>query len=257
MGRSTLRFRGAWGLGLRPPEPGMSRGMASTTIAQLPNDMLSPETQAGVELGAELHLPSGNSFRVTWYNQQADDLISQVPIKVKNVVVRQYQFQNVGAIRNRGIELEAAIGAGPVAVSGMAYFTTSEITRLAPSYTGDLEPGDRVPEVPEAVGSVSLRYAAGGFSAEVGGSWLGPWVGFDYAAVALAVAGQTPVRLSDREYWVEYPTVFRPWIAASWRVGRVAAFLRMDNPANTAAFIRDNFAPPLGRVAAAGFEVVP
>lgn len=257
VGRATVRLRGAWGLGLRPPEPGMSRAMATTTIAQLPNEMLSAETQSGIELGAELHLPAGSTFRVTWYDQAADDLISQVPIRVKDVAVKQYQFQNVGAISNRGVEFEASLPLGPLAFTGMAYFTTSEITRLATTYTGDLEPGDPVPEVPEAVGSAALRYAVGGFSAELGASWLGKWIGFDYRAVVAAAAGQTPVRLSDREYWVEYPSVLRPWIAASWRTGRWSAFVRIDNPANDPAVVRDNFAPPLGRVAAAGFEILP
>ncbi|MHB1327956.1 MAG: TonB-dependent receptor plug domain-containing protein, partial [Gemmatimonadales bacterium] len=49
IGSWALRLRTGWGRGIRPPEPGMSLGLASGSYEQLANPDLAPESQAGVE----------------------------------------------------------------------------------------------------------------------------------------------------------------------------------------------------------------
>ena len=257
LGATTLRLRGAWGRGIKPPEPGMSRAMSIGTVVQLPNASLMAESQSGIELGAELFFGDGIYARATWYDQTAEDLIQQVQIPSQGVG-RTYQFQNVGAIANQGVELEGGVRFDRVRVTGLLYVTSSKVQQLAPRYSGELKPGDDLLEVPSTVGSIAVRYHGGRWSAEVGGSWLGPWVGYDWIAVQQVIDGVAPPRGSLRNYWLDYPGVFRPYLAASMGIGsRLIAFARMENPANTGALIRDNISPPLGRTTVVGIELTP
>jgi len=255
VGPSTLRLRGAWGRGLRLPEPGMSRAMAIATVRQEANDSLSPERQSGVEAGADLYLAQGSWFKATWFDQRADNLIQQVRVRVDGAV-RSFQFQNVGAISNRGAELEAGARLGALTVVGLLYLTESTVLQIAPRYTGELREGDPLPDVPTSVGSLAVRYARGKVTAEVGSTWLGAWTGYDRAAALAVERGELPARNSPRDFWIEYPGVVRPWLAVSADLGGgVSAFLRADNPAQTVRYIRDNLAPPLGRTTVVGVTI--
>ena len=101
-----------------------------------------------------------------------------------------------------------------------------------------------------------MRYAAGRVTAEVGGSWLGSWTGFDRAAAIAVEAGELPSRDTPRDFWIDYPSVLRPWVAVSTDLGNgISAFLRADNPAQTTRFIRDNLSPPLGRTTVIGVTI--
>ena len=258
LGRTTLVLRGAWGRGLRPPEPGMSRAMATATIRQEPNPDLEPETQTGVEIGAELHVGDGGYARITGYDQRANDLIQQVAFRPSGDATQVYQFQNVGAIANRGVELEAGARWRRVTLTGLLYVTDSELRRRARGYTGELQPGDDLLEVPKAVGAASLRYDIGRLRAEAGGTWLGGWTGYDWAALLAVDQGQAPARPTIRDYWMRYPGVFRPYVSASVGFGGDwSAFIRIDNPGKTASLIRDNVSPPLGRTTLLGIELEP
>jgi outer membrane receptor protein involved in Fe transport len=255
LGSATLRLRAAWGRGLRLPEPGMGRAMSIATVEQVANDELVPERQSGVEVGADLYLAQGSWLRATWFDQRADNLIQQVRVRTDGTL-RSFQWQNVGAISNRGTELEAGARFGALSVVAMAYFTQSTVDEVALRYTGYLRPGDPLPDVPGSVGSLALRYASGRVTMEVGGSWLGEWTGFDRAAAVAAEAGQAPERNSPRDFWISYPGVTQPWFAASADLGGgVSAFLRADNPAQTERFIRDNLSPPIGRTTVVGVTI--
>lgn len=255
LGSATIRLRAAWGRGIRLPEPGMGRAMATATVQQVANESLVPERQSGYELGAELYLAQGSWVRATVFDQSADNLIQQVRLR-NNTSIKAFQFQNVGAIGNRGAELEAGVRLGMVHVVGLAYFTESTVLDLGTRYTGYLQVGDPLPDVPGSVGSLAVRYAAGPLTAEVGGSWLGSWTGFDRAAAIAVEAGELPSRDTPRDFWIDYPGVLRPWVAVSADLGGgVSAFLRADNPAQTTRFIRDNLSPPLGRTTVIGVTV--
>ena len=250
VGPSLLRLRAAWGSGIRPPEPGMSRAMAADGVRQEANAALRPESQSGVEAGAELYLGTAALLRVTLYDQTADDLIQQVPLRTGGAE-RLYQFQNLGAINNRGVELEATVVRGPITLGGALHLNRSRVTRLAPTYTGELQVGDEPPEVPAGVGAVRIQYQAGRLSAEVGTSWLGAWTGYDWAAV---LSGE-PTRAADRDYWIEYSGGLRPWVAGSVMLGRTwRAMVRVDNPGNANGPVRTNVSAPVGRLVVVGME---
>ncbi|MEQ1694075.1 MAG: TonB-dependent receptor, partial [Gemmatimonas sp.] len=257
---ATVRLRTAWGRGIRPPEPGMSVNRATSTLHQLANANLAPERQQGVEAGADLYFGNGAFFKSTWYQQFATDLLQQVSRRVLTGTADSYQFQNVGVVRNRGVEFEGGVRMGPVTVGANAQWPNSEVRSLSSRYTGELRPGDKLLEVPEAAGSAYARIASGPrertWSAEVGVTALGPWTGYDWLLLARIEGGQATRRDLLREYWMRYPGVVRPYVSASAHIAReLHAYLRVDNPGNNSAFVRDNASPTLGRTAMAGVEI--
>ncbi|MSR02435.1 MAG: TonB-dependent receptor [Gemmatimonadetes bacterium] len=67
-----------------------------------------------------------------------------------------YQFQNIGAIRNKGVELEAGLRFGRVGLDGLLYTTSSRVEQIGQRYAGPLWKGDQLPEIPKASGSARL-----------------------------------------------------------------------------------------------------
>lgn len=256
VGTSTLRLRGAWGRALRPPEPGMSQSLAAGTIRQEANPALRPERQSGVELGAELHLASGAWLRATWFDQRADDLLQQVDLRRPGSTTRYYQFQNVGAITNRGVELDGGASLGRLSVAARVHVVTSRVARLSPTYTGEFEAGDTPLEVPGSMASAALRYDAGATRLEAGATWIGPWTGYDWQLVARTELGQAPVRDRARDYWLEYDGVLRPFAGVHHAItAEIAVWSRAEWPAGTDVVLRDNLSPALGRTLLVGVEV--
>jgi iron complex outermembrane receptor protein len=245
---ATLRIRAAWGSGIRPPEPGMNRDVTTATLDQIANPDLAPERQRGIETGADIFFSSGSSVKVTWYDQRATNLIQQVQRRDVGSSTHTYQYQNVGVVRNRGLELEASHRLGRVTAAAIVHLPRSEVLRVAPGYAGELLRGDRLIEVPDAAGSASLRYESGRVYAEGGLTWLGGWTGYDWVLIRRIELGQATERQTPRGYWLEYPGVVRPYVAIGVDVrDNLRASVRVDNPANTAEVIRDNLSPPLGR----------
>jgi hypothetical protein len=245
---ATLRLRGAWGEGIRPPEPGMNRDAATPLLEQVANSALEPERQRGFEAGVDLFLPRGSALSLTWYDQRATDLIQQVQLRDGNPDELTYQFQNVGVVRNSGFELEASHRIGRVTGTSIVHIPRSEVLRVAPGYAGELLPGDGLIEVPEAAGSASLRYDGRRLSVEAGVTWLGEWTGYDWFLIGRVEQNAEPARPTTRGYWLRYPGVARPYVALDIALG--AGFrgtVRVDNPANVAGLVRDNISPALGR----------
>jgi iron complex outermembrane receptor protein len=176
-GRTALKFRAAYGKGIRPPETtsratswmGM-RGSAGTTD-------LSSEEQSGVEAGMDLLIGRALGLHVTRFDQLASGLIQPVaeqpgpgpggggggpggggggssggpgegsgPNDGRRIA---YELQNVGEITNRGWEISGSAGAHGLSISTAYSIVASRVRRLAAGYTGDLRPGDRMLEVPE------------------------------------------------------------------------------------------------------------
>ncbi len=266
LGPNTLRWRSAWGRGIRPPEPGMVVARSTGVLRQFPNPNLAPERQDGVELGVDVFTADGAFFKATWYTQTASGLFQQVTRLPGVTVPDAYQFQNVGVISNRGIEVDAGWQRGwqrGLLTTGLSvHVPRSRVQSLSPSYTGELRPGDAMIEVPEASGAAYVRWhsrvpprATERWTVEVGTTMLGPWTGYDWQLLARIERGQATRRDLVRDYWLRYDGIVRPYVTASLRLrAQHHLSLRVDNPANTSAFIRDNATAPLGRVVTVGIE---
>jgi outer membrane receptor protein involved in Fe transport len=236
----------------------MSAALVAGSIAQEPNPALSAERQTGYELGAEWHTAGGAWFAFTWFDQRAEGLLQQVDLRRTVNNRRLYQFQNVGAIDNRGVEMEGGAYWKRVSVAGRLNLVRSRVAELAATYTGEFEPGDPPLEVPTSAGSAAVRYDLARARIEVGATWLGPWTGYDWRLIQRVEAGQSPFRDRVREYWLDYPGLLRPFAGVTVALGRgLEASARAEWPSRKDALLRDNLSPAVASTVAATLSITP
>ena len=230
---ATLKLRGAYGRGIRPART-VVRG--ATWMGRRDDDgaaaALGPESQAGVEFGADLFVGSRLALHATRFDQRVSGLVQ--PVTVLDTARGQsggsrgdglsepggdgevrigYLLQNVGAIDNRGWELQATTTAGPFSLAGTYTVVSSRVDRLAPGYGGDLLPGDRMLEVPASTFGASATVVRGRWSAGVSVARALDWINYDRLSLAQAAANSSgasgddehaPVGFRLREYWRRY-----------------------------------------------------
>jgi hypothetical protein len=89
-----------------------------------------------------------------------------------------------------------------------------------------------------------VRYHRGGTRLELGATWLGPWIGYDWQLIQRVEAGQAALRDRVREYWLDYPGVLRPFVGIGLDLGqRLRATARAEWSASGDALLRDNLTP--------------
>ncbi|GAB1344318.1 hypothetical protein MASR1M101_34450 [Gemmatimonas sp.] len=225
MGGTVLKVRGAYGTGIRPARALVrtSSWMGQGQFAAL--SALDPERQSGTEAGADLLLGSRLAVHVTRFDQRATGLIQPVSTVVTAVgtggrLARTMAFtlQNVGAITNRGWEMEATGRVAQLSLAAAFAQVDSRVAQLAPGYNGDLGVGDRMLDVPSHTLSLSAAWARGRWTFTTTAIRAADWVGYDRSAIGtmLSTAEESPRGLegpSLRQYWTTYPGVTR------WRAG--------------------------------------
>jgi iron complex outermembrane receptor protein len=227
-GDVSLKVRAAYGKGIRPVQGAIRElgwsGRSTTLVAY----DLTPEQQAGVEAGADLFVGRNLGFHVTRFDQRATGLIQSVavtmPSRTENRGLRfdeqrdgeyvAYQLQNVGAISNRGWELESSADFGRLSLASSLSLVDSRVQRVASGYTGDRRAGDRMLEVPARTMSVTGSWHGAGWFSSLTVGRASDWTGYDRVAVARALTsgGLTPSDLVGdrlRDYWREYNGVTR------------------------------------------------
>ena len=227
-GDVTLKLRAAYGKGVRPVQGAIRElgwsGRGATLVAY----DVSPEQQAGVETGADLFVGRSLGFHVTRFDQKATGLIQSVAVSVperspsrgsrfddgySNGYVA-YELQNVGEIANRGWELESNVDLGRLSLASSLSLVDSRVQRVASGYTGDLQAGDRMLDVPGRTASVSGSWHGDGWFSSLTVARAADWTGYDRVAVAQALTsgGLVPGDLVGdrlRSYWREYSGVTR------------------------------------------------
>ncbi|HEX4933540.1 MAG TPA: hypothetical protein VFV33_10205, partial [Gemmatimonadaceae bacterium] len=122
--------------------------------------------------------------------------------------------------------------------------------------TGDLGIGDRVPEVPTTAGMASLTWEGTRVRATAGASFVGRWTGYDWLTFYGHEMGGGPMRPEMRSYWVEYPSITKPFVGVSYALARGAEwYLRVDNLTNVQQNERDNLQVTQGRTASFGLRL--
>jgi iron complex outermembrane recepter protein len=217
LARSTIKWRVSYGRGMRAPRTANRLSVQGGLRAVAGAADLAPEEQAGVEGGFDLYVGRRFSFEATGFDQRASGLIQQVAVPDTGRLGRRFlsfQYQNVGAIDNRGVELAAKAQAGRLAMQATMSVVDSRVHRLARRYTGDLREGDRMLGVPRVTASAEVRWNARRWSTSVGAVRASDWIEYDRVELARAYAnfdGQF-VRLSGAElrgYWRRYDGVTR------------------------------------------------
>lgn len=255
VGAATVKFRAAYGKGIRPPQPNARRAIQTLGFRQVANPELRPEVQSGTEAGVELYVGDRANLSLTTYSQTADGLIQQV-VANQRMNARSVQFQNVGRIHNRGVELEGNVRRGTLRADLAFALTDSRVRALSPSYTGDLRLGDRVPEVPSSSGMASLTWEARRVRTTVGTNYIGRWVGYDWLAFYGGEMGTEASRPELRNYWIDYPSITKPFVGVGYAIARGAEwYLRVDNLTNVQRNERDNLQITQGRTATVGLRL--
>ena len=221
-GPFTLKFRGAYGRGIRAPRTA-AHLLTRESRHSFANPNLTPEEQAGTEFGVDVLLGRLLGVHVTRFDQLASGLI-QTTLRVVDSTNSGgpgrypeygYQLQNVGEIVNRGWEGQATLTSGVWSVSSAGTLVSSRVRRLARDYTGgDLMPGDRMLGVPSRTLSVTGAFSSAALQASSTLARAWDWVNYDRLALAQAwiAAGGNATNLSGlklRQYWVTYPGATR------------------------------------------------
>jgi hypothetical protein len=156
VGPFTVKLRGAYGEGLRPPATLGHAAFWQSPAGSSTQQSLGAERQSGIEAGIDVALQQALSLKITHFDQRASGLIQQVAVPADNDWLSHrwmYVLENVGEITNRGWELEATTGFSRLSVSGTLSFVDSRVQKLATGYNGDLLTGDRMLQVPARTGS--------------------------------------------------------------------------------------------------------
>lgn len=255
VGAATVKLRAAYGKGIRPPQPNARRAIQTLGFRQVANPELQPEVQSGTEAGVELYVGDRANVSLTTYSQTADGLIQQV-VANRRMSARTVQFQNVGRIHNRGVELEGNVRRGSLRGDLTFSLTDSRVRALSATYTGDLRLGDRVPEVPSSAGMASLTWETRRLRTTLGANYVGSWVGYDWLGFYGGEMGTEIARPELRNYWVDYPSITKPFVGLGYALARGAEwYLRVDNLTNVQRNERDNLQITQGRTATVGLRL--
>jgi outer membrane receptor protein involved in Fe transport len=251
-GSTTTKFRLAYGKGIRPPAPSARKDIATVNFQQQANPLLEPETQAGVEGGVELYTGDRASLSLTGYLQRANGLIQEVIVNRQTTI----QYQNVGRIANRGVEIEGSARRGPLRALLNFAVTDSRVRALSSTYSGDLAVGDRVPEVPGSSGLATLTLDLGRAELALGTTFVGSWSGYDWPAFLSATSDSSGTAPRLRDYLRDYPSVIKPFLSVSRGFHRgMEWFGRIDNLTNVQRSERDNLQISAGRTVTVGVKI--
>jgi outer membrane receptor protein involved in Fe transport len=247
----TLKFRGAYGKGIRPPAPSARLAIATLKFRQIANPALEPETQSGFEGGIEWFAGDRATLSLTGYSQIARGLIQQV-IQDRRTI----KYENVGKISNRGAEIEGQLRQGNLRANGSFSLTDSRVRALGRTYTGDLAVGDRVPEVPSSSGSLSISWDVARTTFTLGGAYIGPWTGYDWSRYVGDESQDSEAVTNLRAYWQNYQGILRPYLSVNHIQTRdIEWFARVDNLTNVQRFERDNLQVTAGRTMMIGLRI--
>jgi iron complex outermembrane receptor protein len=255
-GAAAVKLRSSYGEAILPPSPRQTQPLALAGGSfLLGNPDLKPQRQHGWDAGVDVSLGRSVSAGITYYDQTASDLIQFVTVTPP---VLEFQYQNVGRIRNSGLELEATVDIGPTRATGQFAVTDSKVAELSPIYTGDLRAGDRPLLVPKYTGGATLTVTPRRRTTLTAGlKYVGSFRNYDSFAQLSCAVGTGECLPSARDYIVEYPGFVKLDLGATQRLAPwVSAFVSVRNVANNMAAEKNNVnVAIMGRITMAGMEL--
>jgi hypothetical protein len=231
-GGVTAKVRAAYGRGIRAAHSSTALVMHESR-REIWNAHLQPESQSGVEAGADLFVGPHVSLHVTRFDQLASGLTQSVTI-VDTVSHGGpgggqgrywFQQQNVGEITNRGWEAQGSLALGSLTLGSAASWVDSRVRRVAFDYTGDLRPGDRMLGVPARTISGTAMWSARRLSLSSTLSRASDWINYDRLAIAQTIIANNGDATSLdgarlRTFWINYSGATRLRATASYDVWR-------------------------------------
>jgi outer membrane receptor protein involved in Fe transport len=254
VGAATVKVRGSWGRAIRAPSPGRKFASVTPHSVTLASPQLGPERQRGWDAGVDVALGRKGSLSVTYYDQTAEDLIQYV--QLSGTSIPTFQFQNVGRVKNTGIEVEGTASAGPIQLKANYAYTRARIEQLAANYTGDLRVGDQALATPKHTAGASLVVTPRPTTSIAAGlTYVGTFSQYDLLAEYVCFTGGGPCAPSNRDYIISYPGFVKVNATVSQQITQlVTAFATVDNLTNNEAYEFWNYHPVLGRTTTAGLQ---
>jgi outer membrane receptor protein involved in Fe transport len=185
----------------------------------------------------------------------AENLIQLVRVGMDSVPILQYQ--NVGRIKNTGVELEGGISIGKLQLTAQYGYASSVIKALPANYSGDLRLGDQTFFTPKNTAGASASItslAETTIAANL--TYVGSWNYYDIVSEYRCLGGTGPCRSTPRDYIIAYPSFVKLNATISRQFNRlVTGFISIDNLTNNEASELYNFVPPVGRTTTAGLRL--
>ncbi len=257
LGPATVKLRASYGESIRAPANGERDAFVQSFQTQIANPNLAPERQRGIDGGVDAFMGRA-SVGVTYYNQQAIDLIQAIVLSGPNLLVPTSQNQNVSRVRNNGWEFEGRAPFGPVAIGGTYSITNSRIEALFPNYpSGGYQVGDRLLGIPTSSAGATVTYTpVSRTTLTASMTYIGHWIEHDWRAEYGFFFGGQAYRGTDRAYWMEYPSVTKLGVGLSQTLtSQVTAFTRLENVGNNLRFEANNITFRMPRSVIVGANV--
>jgi outer membrane receptor protein involved in Fe transport len=283
-GPVTVKLRSAYGRGIRPASTVARETAWFDPHGQARQLGLSPEEQSGIEAGMDFSVGRSFGLQITRFDQLASGLIQRVayaydgesdygrppttigqpmppsqPVRPEDRHI-EYAFQNVGQITNRGWELKSDLTVAALTFTGTYSTVDSRVRRLAAGYTGDLQVGDRMLEVPARTGSLTAALTGAAWMGSLTASRSWDWINYDRVALAGAFSNSTQtdaalVGQELRNYWLRYSGVTRLRASIGRNLFRGLAFtLSGENLLNRQHGEPDNITVVPGRTLSFGLK---
>jgi TonB-dependent SusC/RagA subfamily outer membrane receptor len=252
---TTVKVRSSYGRAMRVPSPGQSLAAAAGGSIQLANPLLAPEQQQGWDAGIDLVFADRASVGVTGFDQTARDLIilSQLPVSSAPT----FQYQNIGRLTNRGVEIEASASIWQLRLKGQYGYVKSRVTDLGSATSGALAVGDPPQSTPTHTAGANLSWLPPtGTRVTAGVVHVGSFRGIDVAALYRCFGGTGPCQPTLRDFVVSYPSISKVNASVTQQLAeQLEGFLSVDNLTNQQSYEGSNFLPLLGRITRVGFRV--
>ncbi|HVD60083.1 MAG TPA: TonB-dependent receptor [Gemmatimonadaceae bacterium] len=172
---SDIRVRGSLSTAFNAPAFNQVRATLFTRAS--PN--LSPERTRSWEAGIEQQLDNHyGQVSIVYFHQRFQDLIQYVSGGPPTYLG---SYANLTEAKSDGYEAEVELTPpGKISATASVTQATPRVTRVSPSYTGDLKPGDALLRRPTHSGSAILRFAPKGGSASITTTYVGERPDLDF-----------------------------------------------------------------------------
>jgi iron complex outermembrane receptor protein len=271
-GSTTLKLRSSWGSAILPPSAGSKIYTRVGGSVQLANPDLFPERQRGGDGGFDLLFGQVGGFSATFYDQTAVNSLQLVRLPVDTPTT--YQTQNVGTVKNTGIELEGRASIGRLSLRVMYGYSRSRIDQLEPGYSGDYHVGDQAFDVPRhtAGGSAAMPLWRGANIA-AGVTYVGPWTDYDNVRInnctsqffntgntslcpAAFVTAINNGVYTQAPFLIQYRTLVKGNLSLTQTLTAwTSAFIAFDNIGDNQGYEGSNDQPRVGRITTFGLRL--
>jgi outer membrane receptor protein involved in Fe transport len=252
LGDIIFKARASDGSGIQPGLPAQRNAAILPGTIQRANPMLAPERQDGGDGGVDFEFGHSGSFSLTYYNQLAHDLIIDELLGVtqhQNIL----QYQNVGEIKNEGLEVSGSLTLPLVRLNVQYSYTSSKIKKLGSDTSGTYRVGDQAQFIPLTSGGMTASFAPWhGAEITVGGIYVGYWTGPDVIKQVLPADSL----LTPRQTVKRFPGFEKFKFALDQQISQhLSAWITVDDVTDNHAIEQDEAYVTPGRTTTLGVRI--